>query len=70
MEPGIVFVSCEYIEDPTNLKLVQFFCIYSATQKTSFDFWSCSELIQLKFVKNNFALKRKLLSFQDGYKGD
>ena len=45
-EPGFVFVSCEYIDDPTNLKLVIYFCLYSA---------SASELIQVKSVNKYFG---------------
>ena len=45
-----------------------YFCLYSASKKTSFGF--CSEFIQLKFLKNYFAQKRKLLNSQDSYKGN
>ena len=50
-EPGFVLVFYEYMEDPTNLKLINYFWIYFASKQTSFVFCSCSELLQLKFVK-------------------
>ena len=45
------------IEDPISLKLVKCFCCYSASTKTSFGFCSCSELLQLKFGKEEKMLQ-------------
>ena len=51
------------------LKLVQCFCYYSASTKTSFGFFSCSEIHQLKYgSKKNVAGKCKLLSPQDSFR--
>ena len=50
-EPVFVLVSCQYKEDPTNLKLVKYFCLNFFSKNTSFGFWSCSQLLQLKFIK-------------------
>ena len=62
--------TCEHIEDPKCLKRVRCFWCYSASTKTSFVFCSCSELLQLKFGKRNFAGKCELLSPQDSYRGE
>ena len=69
-EPGFVLVSCEHIEDPTNLKRVRYFCFYPASKKTSFGFCSCSELLQLKSIEKKPKRKRKLLSPQDRYSSE
>ena len=52
------------------LKLVKWFCCYSASTNTSFGFCSSSELLQLKFGNKKIARKWKLLGLQDSYKGD
>ena len=39
------------IKDPICLKLVKYFCCYSASTKSIFGFCSCSEFLQLKFGK-------------------
>ena len=72
MEPGVVLLFCDYIEDPTNLKLDKYFWLLSASKKTSFDFCSRLEHLQVKFINNtkNLAWKHKLLSFEDSYNVD
>ena len=71
-KPGFVSVFCEYLKDPTHLKLVRFFSLFSASKKTSFlfCFWLCSELLQLKLDKKNISRKLKFLSPQDSFKGE
>ena len=70
MEPGSILVFCEYMKDPTNLKLVKYFWVSSASNKTSFGVCSSSKLMQLKFVEKKIAWKRQLVNPQDSYKGD
>ena len=52
---------CLYIEDATNLILVTYFYLYSASKNTSFVFCSSSKFLKLKFVtekkKNKIAQK-------------
>ena len=45
---GLFLVSCEYIEDPKNLKLVRYFCLYFLC------FDPCPELLHLKYVAKTF----------------
>ena len=65
-----VFVLCFSIKDQICLKLVKCFCCYSASTKTSFGFFSCSELLRPKFGEQKNAGKWKLLSPQDSSRGD
>ena len=66
----LMFFLCFSIKDQICLKIIKWFCCYSASTKTSFSFCSCSELLQLKFGKKIVAGKCKFLSLQDRYRGD
>ena len=55
---------CAYMKDPTNFKLVKHFFFLLCLKDTNVGYYSCSKLIQRKFVQINFAQKCKLLSPQ------
>ena len=65
--------TCEHVKNPKCLKLVRCFCCNSASTKTSFGFFLCSELLQMKFGREeekNLAGNCRLLTPQDSYRGD
>ena len=69
-EPGFVLVSCEHIEDPTNLKRVRYFCFLSCLKKDQFWFLLMLRAAAAKINRKKPKRKRKLLSPQDRYSSE
>ena len=70
-EPVFVSVFCEYMEDPTNMKLIQSFYFILPKKRPVLISVPTQNLYSWSLqIKKNLTRKPKLLSPQDSYKGN
>ena len=69
-EPGFVMVFCEYMENPTNMKLIKPFYFILPKKRPVLISVPAQNLYTSSLLIKNLTRKPKLLSPQDSYKGN